>query len=309
MKHIHKEYQQPFLLEPTKLNRVAGKIHERLADHTNSTLHDRFEVFLTGSRREEMTTVDDVLALDNSRKHKIERLVIVCSASTPRAARPEHEVQIDFGYPKPSSTTPNSNTKLVAVSVRSDDNGWASRTLSEVEEQAERTWMHYSWPIGSLIVLIILLLAVLLFLTFPLIPFRAETNPNTLWLMSSDVDRIHAMLGEHSTLTDENLREIVTMQVRNVFGPPRPLRSAPPNQVTRTVFLGLPLLVVFVCALVLTRCYPSAVFLWGDEVERYTNTVQRRKIIWNIIVGVTVMGVLSKFLFEGLSSYWLPRWR
>jgi hypothetical protein len=55
MKHIHNEYQQPFLLEPTKLNRLVGKIHERLADHPNSTLYDRFEVFLSGSRREEMT--------------------------------------------------------------------------------------------------------------------------------------------------------------------------------------------------------------------------------------------------------------
>ncbi len=307
MKHIHKEYQRPFLLEPTKLNRLVGKIHERLADHANSTLYDRFEVFLAGSRREEMTTVDDVLALDNSRKRKIERLVIVCSASTPGAARPEHEVQIDFGYPKPSGGTPNSNTKLVAVSVRSDDNAWASRTLSEVEEQAERTWIHHSWPIGSLIVLLILLPVMLFFLTFPFIPLRfIPTGPAQLWLMSSDVDRIDAMLRDHPTLTDENLREIATMQLRNVVGSPSPPHSTPPNQVTRTLFLVVPLIVVFACVLVLVKCYPSAVFLWGDEVERYANTVQRRKIAWNIIVGVTVVGVLSKFFFEGL-SYWIPR--
>jgi hypothetical protein len=92
MKHIHKEYAQPFLIEPTKLLRIVGKIHERLADHTNCTPHDSFEVFLTGNQREEMTTLDEVLALDNSRKHTIERLVILCSASTPDAARPEHDV-------------------------------------------------------------------------------------------------------------------------------------------------------------------------------------------------------------------------
>lgn len=307
MKHIHKEYQRPFLLEPTKLNRLVGKIHERLADHTNGTLYDRFEVFLAGSRREEMTTVDDVLALDNSRKHKIERLVIVCSASTPGAARPEHEVQIDFGYPKPSGPAPNSNTKLVAVSVRSDDNAWASRTLSEVEEQAERTWIHYSWPIGSLTVLIVLLPVFLFFLMFPFIPLRAvPTSPTTLWLMSSDVDRIDAMLRDHPTLTDENLREIATMQLRNVLGSPRPPRSIPPNQLSRALFLAVPLTVVFACVLALVACYPGAVFLWGDEVERYGSILQRRKILWNIILGVTVVGVLSKFIFEGL-SYWLPR--
>jgi hypothetical protein len=309
MKHIHKEYQQPFLLEPTKLNRLVGKIHERLADHPKSTLYDRFEVFLSGSRREEMTTVDDVLALDNSRKHKIERLVLVCSASTPDAVRPEHEVQIDFGYPKPSSPALNSSkTMLVAVSVRSDDNGWASRTLAEVEEQAERTWIHYSRPIGSLIVLIVLLAVALILLTLSLIPLRFvdAPGPPSLWLKSSDVDRVEAMLGDRRALTDEDLREIATMQLRNVFGLPRPPRSIPPHQVTRTLFLAVPLVVVFGCVLVLVNCYPSAVFLWGDEVERYGNTLQRRKVIWSVIVGVTVVGVLSKFFFEGL-SYWLPR--
>jgi hypothetical protein len=308
MKHIHKEYQQPFLLEPTKLNRLVGKIHERLADHPTSTLYDRFEVFLSGSRREEMTTVDDVPALDNSPKQKIERLVLLSSVSTPDAARPEHEVQIDFGYPKPIAADPNSNTKLVAVSVRSDDNAWATRTLSEVEEQVERTWIHHSRPIGSLIVLIVLIPVVLLLLTFPLIPLRFADAPGppTLWLRSSDVDRIEAMLRDGPTLTDEHLREIATMQLRNVLGLPRPPRSIPANQATRTLFLAVPLIVVFGCVLVLVKCYPSAVFLWGDEVERYSNTLQRRKVIWNIIIGVTVVGVLSKLFFEGL-SYWLPR--
>ncbi len=36
MKHIDKGYQQSFLLERTKLTRLVDKIHERLADHTNT---------------------------------------------------------------------------------------------------------------------------------------------------------------------------------------------------------------------------------------------------------------------------------
>lgn len=88
--------KQPFLLEPTKLGRLVDKIHERLGDHQNIRLHDTFEVFLTGNRCEERTALDEVLALDNSRKHKITRLIVTCSASPPGAARPEHEVQVDF---------------------------------------------------------------------------------------------------------------------------------------------------------------------------------------------------------------------
>ena len=44
----------------------------------------------------------------------------------------------------------------------------------------------------------------------------------------------------------------------------------------------------------------SAVFLWGDEVERYNKMLQTRRIVWNIIIGVIVVGVLSNFLYAGL---------
>jgi hypothetical protein len=71
MKHVHKQYAQAFLLEPTKLRRIVDTIHRRLANHQNTTMHDAFEVFLTDSRREELTSVDDVLALDNSRRRRV----------------------------------------------------------------------------------------------------------------------------------------------------------------------------------------------------------------------------------------------
>ncbi len=125
MTQIHKEYERYFLLEPTKLTRLIDKIHERLADHPHTSTHDYFTAFLRGNRREELTNVDDVLALDNSHKHKIQRLLIVCSASTAGSVRAEHEVEVDFpSLESPTSTTPEAGggTKkaAVAISVRSD---------------------------------------------------------------------------------------------------------------------------------------------------------------------------------------------
>jgi hypothetical protein len=115
------------------------------------------------------------------------------------------------------------------------------------------------------------------------------------------------MLKERPALTDEQLREISTMQLRNVLGFPRRQTSIQPNEVIRALFLVVPLSVVVVCIIVLINtCYPSAVFLWGDEVDRFANTVQRRKLLWNMIIGVIVVGLLSKLLFEGLSLFWLP---
>ena len=100
MKQIYKQYDRAFVLEPTKLNRLMGTIHERLADHQLSHPHDSFELTIAGDRREEMSRVDEVLAQDNSSKRRIARLLIVSSVLAAGGARPEHEIHVDFGSPK-----------------------------------------------------------------------------------------------------------------------------------------------------------------------------------------------------------------
>ncbi|MFI5459993.1 MAG: hypothetical protein ACHRXM_31625 [Isosphaerales bacterium] len=83
----------------------------------------------------------------NLRKYKIMRLVMTCSAGRKGAARLEHEIQVDFAG---SGTGSSRDTKVVAISVRSDAVGWPSRTLSELDEQVERTWLPYLQPILTL---------------------------------------------------------------------------------------------------------------------------------------------------------------
>lgn len=296
MKQIHKDYQRAFLLEKTKLDRLLDVIHRLLSEHQHTTKHDDFEVFLSGQRREEMTNVDEVLDLDNSRKSKIGRLIMRCSASTREAARPEHEIQVDFD----GRTV--GNTKII-VSVRSDDAGWSDRALSEVEEQVERTSLQDVAHRTALVVLVISVAVLLLLLVLPSLHVHVGSafgQADTMWLRTADVDRIEQILKQNRTITDEEMREISTMQLRNVLN--MGTNSQPSGwTIRRKVFLGVPLLMVLACAVYLvTKCYPRAVFLWGDEVERYTKMLQTRRIVWNIIIGVIVVGVLSNFLFAGL---------
>lgn len=178
MVNVHKEYQQPFVLEPTKLSRLVDKIHERLGDHQETKPHDTFEAFFTGNLHEEMTTLDQLLALDNSRKHKITRLIITCWASSPGISRPEDEVQVDFARMRPDRS--GGSSKVVVISVRSDAAGWASRTLAEVEEQVERTWQH---RVPDAVVLISHIIAATVLLTawfLPRQPRRGLTGGLTI---------------------------------------------------------------------------------------------------------------------------------
>ena len=297
MNEIHKEYARAFLLEPTKLTRLVDKMHERLGDQPNTTTHDSFEVFLSGNRQQVMTSVDQVLALENSRRQRIKRLLITCSATTKGALRPEHEIQLDFGKTVAST---NRNTKVVEITVRSAAAGWASRTLSEVEEQVERTWLRVVTPLVTLLALLVCMLIVFAsqFVTFE--P-NASDAMQRMWLRGPDIDRVEQILSSSNTITEEEMREITTRQLRTVLEEQRPKQS-PQNKRTRQVmFLGIPLLVLLACVITLGTCYPTAVFLWGDEVKRYDAIVQRRKTFWNIVIGIIVVGVSVRCLFLWLA--------
>lgn len=118
-------------------------VHDRLDEHRTSTKDDKFEVFLSDQRHEEITGVDDVLGLDNLRKSRIQHLLITSSASTKGASRPEHEIQVDFD----GSAVGKSK---ITVSVRSHGAGWSDRALSEIEGLVERTWLTDAWRCFSL---------------------------------------------------------------------------------------------------------------------------------------------------------------
>ncbi len=298
MKQIHKDYKRPFLLEKTKLDRLMDIIHDRLGEHQDTTKRDDFEVFLSGQRREEMTSVDDVLKLDNSRKSKIQRLLITCCTSTKGATRPEHEIQVDF-----DGRTVGKNKTKVIVSVRSDAAGWSDRALSEVEEQVERTSLQDVPHRVAIVGLIVSVSTVLLFLLLSSFSTWNDVyrDADVMWLRLRDVDRVEQILKQNRTITDEEMREIATRQLRNVLAGYR--KNQPSGWTQQKVFVGVPLLSILACAVyLLVACYPSAVFLWGDEVERYNKMLQTRRIVWALIIGGIVFGVLSKFLYTGLVS-------
>ena len=74
------------------------------------------------------------------------------------------------------------------------------------------------------------------------------------------------------------------------------------------MLIGIPSLVVAVCIVaLLTMCYPRAVFLWGDEVNRYADLLLLRGRLWNVIITVLVGGIASKLLYDGISMFFISR--
>jgi hypothetical protein len=215
---------------------------------------------------------------------------------------------VDFEGPKAIITNEADKTaRVVAISIRSDQRAWASRALSEVEEQLERTVQYTRKPVLALVGLLAAML-ILFVAQLPSIhvkPTLEEVGP-TMWLQESDLDRIEAIVRQQRPITDQELREVVTMQLRNVLNAQRPGRPARKSNTRQLLVIAIPLTVVASCIIaLLSTCYPKAVFLWGDEVERYASTLQRRRILWGVVVAITLVGLLSRLLFEGVAA-WLP---
>jgi hypothetical protein len=179
VKTIHKQYERSFLLEATKLTRLLEVIHDCLRSEALPFGRDRFHLFLSGDRTEEATTLEEVFAVENSKKHAIKRLLVIASAGSQSDGRPENEVQVDFDSQALSGSPPGAMHKRakILVTVRSDDPGWASTTLSAVEEQIERTRFQDMGQRGALVVLLILLLLVVLALLQPQVVARTSGQP------------------------------------------------------------------------------------------------------------------------------------
>ncbi len=302
MNEIHKEYPRPFLLERTKLNRIIDKMHERLQDHTPTMKLDKFDIFLSGNRHQHLDTIDQVLALDNSRKQPIQRFMICCSGGRKVAARHEDEIQVDFGA---KMTIGSGTNKVISIKVRSDDTAWANKVLYEMEEQIERTWLAYTQPILMLFVLLLIGLIFFLVQLTSRMEFRDYTR--SMWLRESNLDRIEQIVGNGRTATDEDVREIQTLQLRNLLELNRPKQSLPAGWGRRLVFIGVPVFFIIACAFwLLVTCYPTAVFGWGDGEARYAAILQRRKVLWGFLFTLTLGGILSSFFSAGIASWFSP---
>lgn len=301
MRHIEKEYTNAFALEPTKLRRIVETIHGRLIGLTTSIPLDSFEVWMSDHWREELTVLDQVLALDNDRRHAIRRLIIRSTAPVIPAGGPRREVEVCFGRPVMRAGSNASNPPSVTIDVRSDDAGWADGTLSDLEEQVERTWTYRTRYIVGLAGL---LAVVLIGLAAPFVYFRAAPDELPMWLTTLNVDSIEVMLRQHATLAEEDLRAAATMQFRNRVNYERPRPPVHVHPTRRTVLLAAPLSVVAACTVVLLfTCYPDAVFVWGDGQARYDRALQRRGAMWTVLVSVTLIGVGAGFFAEALSSW------
>jgi hypothetical protein len=181
---------------------------------------------------------------------------------------------------------------------------WANRTLSEVEEQVERTLQRPPQFLITMVVVLAVSFVVGIVSQFGNIRSEPRTDDilRAMWLNDRDIERLEQIVEQNRTITDEELREIVTRQLRNVLEDEKPKPRARPAGIRQAIFVLLPLGILLGCSIVLLNSYPGSVFKWGDEIERHAAIVQRRNAIWNIFIGIFIIGAVANLLSTKLVS-------
>jgi len=290
---IQKRFRSAYVLDEAKLRRILGVVEQTFAE-TGADYTLRFEATHPQRRVTTVNSLEELLLLDNSKKHPIESLTITAVSEDKDSdadTSPSRRCQIVFDDAEFYAA--------VDYRVASADSKWANNCSTLLVEQIERTFQG-SWvtkingnsPLRM--AMIPLLLALLVALPLSFLEKSTSGLSSQMWLTDSNITEI--------VTSAEPLEpaEVLSMQIRNIQGA-RGHSKLEWLKDWRVYAAFSPLLVVLICLGYLAfRCYPPTVFNWGDMGEHYETLLGRRKLLWSaVLIGVFV-GLLSNLAVYGL---------
>lgn len=293
---IEKRYRSAFVVEESKVTRLLGVIKESIPQE-GLLYEESLDAYLSGAKTVEAKTVQEIMALDNSERSKVKRLVIRCEAKPNVKDDAAHFVRVDFDGELLGD---------VAITVVSDEGRIASNVVSVAEEQIER--MLDRGLIQRLLtnrevrLAVPLMLAGMITVAMLTVPARVASRlSKTMWLAPSDLADIEPMIRGTKAIVPDQATDILTRQLRNVIAQ----QSASPFSSLadwRVIVLLVPVMILLGAFVTLSFCYPRAVFLWGDAAEKSRRLLARRRWIWNVVVATLVLGLIANMAVFALGS-------
>lgn len=157
------------------------------------------------------------------------------------------------------------------------------------------------------ILVLALMITLLVKSTSPASELSSSHQNTGFYLMSEDFDYLDKKAREATTTNEkvEFLFELQSRQLERITSRQRTdVIHIGPLLTWKNSFIILPLLITLICIGYLgERCYPAAVFLWGDYEEHYNKILSRRKTIWNVIVISLGISILGSLFAVGVSSH------
>jgi hypothetical protein len=298
---VRKSITSAFVLDKPKLARILDIMEQRFTD-AKTPFNPTFEILLSRGKRISTSSVDQLLALDNSVKNPIVELHISAGEETPR------QLSCSLNFDR----TGRNNIYLM---VEAEDSKRASQGFAELEEQVERT-LSSNWlqrfklgNIGSGILAGMMVSSVVAGVISLAVSNEPSPQSSGYMLTKDDIAYFNNKAKEISNANDkiEFLFELQSRQLeRSISKQNKTIEFRPLTKLItlRNFFLVLPLLVIIGCMVYLrNRCYPWAVFLWGDYEQFYNRLLSIRRTVWTVVIGSLLIGILGNLFAWAASTH------
>jgi hypothetical protein len=286
-----------FLVDSNKLTRIQDILTQRLTRTVGPPLF-KCDVMFKNGTADRFETINDVLALDNTRRNPITSLTV--SAQTSSGADSPANCVVEFmGSTKPRASGTAKDS--IALLVDGENPITKSETFAAVEEQIERTLVS-PWP---LVALIVSLVAILLWGVLGGIKLGIVFDSG---LSSSDFLQLDE-LASAAKNSDDKLNFLFDAKRREIRSLAQPYKPKPMHLEQLMTFSGVLKTLVFLGVFgmllyVLLFCYPVNAFLWGDYGEYYATLRERRRVIRNIIVVAVLIGIIVNLFSADLWQHY-----
>lgn len=291
--HMEKNFHKPFILSRSKFTRLCEVIENKLKKtSTECDFQKKFEVTMKDGKNITIPELDDIFNLDNTRRNYI--------------------VDIDITYTMPDkdsiiSINFNGDKFKGIYSIVSGPNlTWANETIAEIEEQIERTipeGIFYKInPMSSMWVTVFLGLIASLVGFFGALNGLEQTRSNLPENMVSQLKYLETK----AVTNDAKINYIYNYIKMSVNTSQLKKTQNVASYLTdwRMYCVGVPLIIIVMAIIYQFKySYPRAVFEWGDMEDVHKKTVERRKLLWNVVIVSILTGILSSLFVFGLSSF------
>lgn len=282
MLHLRKAYSSPFVLDKGKLARISAVMQNAMS--TKPGAYATYEVTLKTGRRMSFTSVDDVLALDN------------------RVTDPITALEIESGAASANASVKFTSADLgnISFTIYGGDNKSANELYGELDEQVDRTRVRtlmarVASPFGRAMVTGALIGAIV-FALFAFQSAESKRHPDKALLR-----RAQTAHTDHDKLQIVFEKTVRDLEADATVGENPGLK---PAFTFRTLFIVLPaILVIVVFTYLLWSCYPWAVFSWGDAERKYSDVVERRRMLWTVVVIAIILGIVSNLFVASLPVF------
>lgn len=295
---LTKNYAKPFILSKTKLIRIYEIVSRRFAEICNDKeIITMINVSLKNGKSRRIDNIELLFDLDNSLTNNITFLSIFWKIGQKK--------DDDFTFISIDYISNPCPIRRSSISLEGESPSftWLNETFAQLEEQIDRTI-----PSGLIYKMRNLPseLQTLIFLFIPLLLFMITF----LFINEPKISNINAqsriILNEKykTAITIENKIDFLFDLASKQLGVDKISKESPRHFLdVRTYFILSPILVTILIFLYLYfKCYPIYVFEWGDYEVYHAKLVERRKFLWNVIIGSLFIGIIANLFVYAVSD-------